>query len=127
MTQVMEAEILIPASLFAESKRRFTSIRRPFVRGLGKTCSLVYSANVNEVLSEHYGEAYFPFAGRYDICKLPGSQQILFANISFPQEIRTPTLLDVFGYGPFASEAQNLLNDAHARVKVKLKAVRARK
>lgn len=49
------------------------------------------------------------------------------ANISFPQEIRTLTLPDFFGYGPFASEAKTLLNDAHDRVKGKLKAMRARK
>jgi len=87
----------------------------------------LYSTTVNEMLREHYGEADFPFAGRYDIRKLPGSQQILFANISFPQEIRTPNLPDFFGYGPFASEVKKLLNDAHERVKVKLKALRTRK
>ena len=87
----------------------------------------LYSATMNEVLREHYGEAYFPFAGRYDICKLPGSQQILFANTSFPPEIRTPTLPNFLGYGPFATEVKKLLDDAHERVKVKLKASRTRK
>lgn len=87
----------------------------------------LYSTTVNEVLREQYGGAYFPFTGRYDISKLPGSQQILFANISFPQEIRTPTLPDFFGYSPFSDEVKRLLNATHERVKVKLKAMRTRK
>jgi hypothetical protein len=84
----------------------------------------LYLTTLSEVLKERYGDRCFPFAGRYDIRKLPRCQQILFANISFPQDIRTPTLPDFFSYGPFASEVKELLSDTHERIKTKLKTMK---
>ncbi len=84
----------------------------------------LYSTTLNEVLKERYGDLYYPFAGRYDIRRLSKSQQLLFANISFPQDIRTPTLPDFFSYEPFASEVKELLSHTHERIKTKLKTMR---
>jgi hypothetical protein len=86
-----------------------------------KIHSDLYSAKLSEVLQERYGAPYFPFAGRYRINELPRSQQLLFANISFPQDIRTPTLPDFFSYGPFVNEVKELLSNTHEEVKSKLK------
>jgi len=87
----------------------------------------LFSTTLNEVLEERYGGAYFPFAGRYDIRELPGSKQILFANNSFPQEIRTPTLPNFVSHDPFANEVKEVLSNTHERVKGKLKSRRTPK
>jgi hypothetical protein len=103
--------------------RKIDGVNRRYI----KVHPELYSITVNEILKEQYGDTYFPFAGRYEISKLPGSQQILFANISFPQEIRTPILPDFFGYSPFSGEVKRLLDATHERVKAKLRTMRTRK
>ncbi len=92
-----------------------------------KTQPELFAAILSEVLREKYGDAYLPFAGRYQIADLPSSQQILFANISFPQEIRTPLIPNFFDYGPFSDEVRKLFDETHQRVKVRLKEGRKRR
>jgi hypothetical protein len=68
-------------------------------------------------LTEEFGEPFLPFASRYAISGIPKQEQILFANISFPSEIRTPPLPRFLSYEPFLSEASRVLALTHQKVK----------
>lgn len=73
---------------------------------------------LNTCLIERYAEPAFPFAGRYSFDDLPlTGGQPLFANISFPPEIRAPSVPDFFKCESFLNDAREVLAMAHERVK----------
>jgi hypothetical protein len=82
---------------------------------------------LSDCLSTRYGDSYFPFASRYKIEELPKSSDILFANISFPHEIRTPELPSFLDYVPFTDEVRVIFAETHEKVKAVLKENRNRK
>jgi hypothetical protein len=69
------------------------------------------------VLTDKFGTPYLPFGSAYKISEITKRQDILFANISFPSEIRTPVLPSFFYHKPFIIEATRILNLAHERTK----------
>jgi hypothetical protein len=85
-----------------------------------------YRQALVDVLSEEFGEAFLPFASAYTISEIPKEKHVLFANISFPCQIRSPALPSFLSHGPFVREATRILGLAHERTKRALAAVRRR-
>jgi hypothetical protein len=81
--------------------------------------------SIAAVLTGEFGEPHLPFASRYRIADLPKCPQMLFANISFPDNIRTPSLPSFLHHPPFVNEASRVLNNAHELTKAE--AAQARK
>lgn len=87
----------------------------------------LFECILNERLTAKYGSNYFPFSSRYIIEDLPKVQDILFANFSFPSEIRTPDIPNFFEYQPFLNELRSLFEETHEEVKITLREQRKRK
>lgn len=83
-----------------------------------------YKVALSAVLEEEFDSPYLPFGSAYKIAEVPKRQHVLYANISFPSEIRTPALPSFVDYAPFANEACRILNLAHQRVKQELSSAR---
>ena len=76
--------------------------------------------SIAAVLTGEFGTPHLPFASRYRIADLPKYPQMLFANISFPDNIRTPSLPSFLHHQPFVDEASRVLNNAHELTKAAL-------
>jgi len=86
-----------------------------------KSDSVGFKAILEDCLRARYGDAYFPFASRYKLKDLPKQRDILFANISFPSEIRTPEIPSFLQYTPFLDEVSEVFAGAHDRMKIYLR------
>jgi hypothetical protein len=76
-----------------------------------------YRAALDTILTEQFGEPYLPFGSAYSISDVPKRLDVLFANYSFPKEVRTPLLPNFLHHAPFVAEAERILNLAHDRTK----------
>ena len=76
-----------------------------------------YRLALATILTEEFGRPFLPFASCYRISDLPKKEHILFANISFPSEVRMPALPSFLHYKPFLREATRVLSLAHERTK----------
>lgn len=76
-----------------------------------------FRQSLAEVLSERFGAPYLPFAKKYAVAELPLAQQMLFANISFPDEVRNPRLPSFSSHQPFVNEVRDIFAAAHERCK----------
>jgi len=83
-----------------------------------------YKLALAAILSRQFGEPYLPLASAYSISEIPKVADILFANISFPAEVRTPDLPNFLCFEPFIEQATRVLNLAHERTKEELAAAR---
>ena len=86
-----------------------------------KSDSIGFKAMLEDCLRVRYGDAYFPFASRYKLNDLPKRRDILFANISFPLEIRTPEIPSFLQYAPFLDEVREVFTEAHDKMKIYLR------
>jgi hypothetical protein len=84
----------------------------------------LYEAAVVEALRRRYGQDLLPLAGQYTVAELPRQPAILFANVSFPERIRTMDVPTVMRHGPVASAVTDLLHEARETVKAQLRASR---
>ena len=98
------------------------------IRGISqryiKSAPEMFEKNLSNLLSSKYGAPYFPFAHRYNINEIPKQSDLLFANISFPPEIRTPKLPNFLELHSFIDEVKELFDKAHEIVKLELKETR---
>lgn len=83
-----------------------------------------YRQNLEAVLTEEFGQPFLPLASRYTLSEIPKVERVLFANISFPREIRTPPLPSFLKHEPFLSEATRVFGLAHDRTKAALAVAR---
>ena len=83
-----------------------------------------YKVALAAVLSDQFDEPYLPLASAYKISEIPRVPDILFANISFPTEVRTPDLPSFLRCERFVQQATGVLNLAHERTKRDLAAAR---
>ncbi len=77
----------------------------------------LYEETTERVLQKRYGMAALPFGRRYDLTQVPRRNNVLFANISFPSELRAPALPDFLEYYPFLEEVRSVLAETHEAIK----------
>lgn len=110
---------LSPRTL-AEIGNHLPEVNRRYIRANRPLFELV----LEDVLTRRYGRAQFPFGDRYQLDNVPRRPDLLFANISFPDHIRTPTLPNFLNYGPFTDEVKEVLRETHELVKNSLRSSR---
>jgi len=86
-----------------------------------------YTEALEEILKVRYREPVFPFASRYKLSSIQRTTQLMYANISFPDEIRSPEIPDFLNYEPFTEEVRDICAVAHESVKTRLKTERRRR
>lgn len=125
------AELLMAYQLgFDLTPRSLIQVSTP-ISGLNRTYLTserdLFESSLGECLRSKYGDIYFPFASRFKLMDLPRREEILFANISFPSEIRTPELPSFLDHDAFTQEIRVLFGETHERVKGSLRQRRKRK
>lgn len=113
---------LSPESLVRISPR-VRGINRKYIRSHPE----VYVQAVQDVLILKYGQPVFPLASKYRIEDLPKKQEIVFANISFPRELRAPDLPNFYEHIPFIAEVSSIYSESHTLTKQMLAEQRRRK
>ena len=83
-----------------------------------------YKVALEEQLKKRYGEAIFPFASRYSLSSVPRKTHLMYANVSFPGEVRSPEIPDFLGYAAFTDEIREICAAAQESVKARIKARR---
>jgi DNA-directed RNA polymerase subunit RPC12/RpoP len=95
-----------------------------------KTQRDTFLRSVEAVLIARYQKPTCPILQKYNWNALPESTKcpyIVFANYSFPSDIRTPLIRQFFRDGQFKREIREILEEAHDRTKNLLKDARHRK
>jgi hypothetical protein len=72
---------------------------------------------LSEVLYERFSSASFPFAGNYDISETSRARYPLFANISLPENIRTPDFPNFYAYGKLMDDLRSVFKTTHEKYK----------
>lgn len=100
-----------------EGLMRLTPVLRGVQKRYIKSNPDEYKSALSAVLEEQYHSQFFPFGSVYQIADVPKRNHVLYANFSFPSEVRSPALPSFPDYEPFVIEATRILNLAHERVK----------
>ena len=72
---------------------------------------------LSEVLNECLGVDYFPFADNYDVGETARARYPLFANISLPDNIRTPDWPNFYAHNRLMNDLKNLFQITHDKFK----------
>jgi hypothetical protein len=72
---------------------------------------------LSEVLSECFSIDYFPFTSNYDVDKTTRARYPLFANISLPDNIRTPDLPNFYAHDRLMNDLKNVFQITHEKFK----------
>jgi len=84
----------------------------------------VYKEYLAATLTRRYGTPALPLAWLPPFDDLPKRRQLSFANVSFPDDIRYPTLPSVVESGAFRQVMSSLFDEVHALAKERLAADR---
>lgn len=74
---------------------------------------------LSEVLNERFSIDSFPFANNYDVEKTASARYPLFANISLPDNIRTPDLPNFYAHEGLMHDLKNLFQTTHEKFKAR--------
>jgi len=78
----------------------------------------IYSSALRLVLMERFGKESYPFFHKYYLNDVKWSPFPVFANISFPSEIRTPLLPDFLNHAPFKCELEEFFRCVYEKAKL---------
>lgn len=81
----------------------------------------LYQEKIAEALIEQFGAPAYPISERVKLEEVEGIPYPVFANVSFPPEIRTPPLPHIVRYPPFQAEMNAILKLADMKVKAATK------
>ena len=70
-----------------------------------------------EVLGECFSVDYFPFESNFDIGDTTNARYPLFANISLPDNIRTPDLPNFYAHDRLMNDLKNIFQKTHDKFK----------
>lgn len=72
---------------------------------------------LSETLSERFSVDFFPFASNYDVGETAYARYPLFANISLPDNIRTPDLPNFYAHDRMMNDLKNVFRITHEKFK----------
>lgn len=96
---------------------RITGVNRRYI----KLHPDLYIQKISSVLSVKFGKPSYPLCDRFSLGDIEGVGYPIFANISFPSDIRAPKLQNFFRHPPFQEEMNNIFKEVHEAVKSELK------
>lgn len=86
-----------------------------------KTEPIAYEEVTNEQLNIRFQDPYFPFASKINLHDVPKIHKVIYANYSFPENIRSIDVPDFLSFEPFMAELHSLFNDIHSIMKSKFR------
>jgi len=92
---------------------RLSGINRRYI----KLKPELYKQKINEVLIGKFGKPSYPLSSQFSLDSVEGIPYPIFANISFPPEVRTPRLPNLLHHAPFQSELASIFQEVHEAVK----------
>lgn len=105
-----------------------------FARGVREINLRYYKENPDlfenvlaEKLTQKYGRALLPFVSKFDIAEIRKKPRLIYANISFPQNMRQINVPDFLSYEPLMAEIYPLFADVHQQIKDGKRSSRPRK
>ncbi len=108
-------------NLSAEAMLRLATTLAGVNRRYLRSHHALYGEVLIAILRQRYGVDEYPFAKCFsleDVDKIPYP---LFANISLPDNVRTPHLPNLLHHSPFQKELGAFFNEVHETVKLRLK------
>ncbi|GAG08620.1 unnamed protein product [marine sediment metagenome] len=72
---------------------------------------------LSETLTERFTDDSFPFANNYDVGEITCARYPLFANISLPDNIRTPDLPNFYAHDRLMNDLKNVFQITHEKFK----------
>jgi len=76
-----------------------------------------FQSLLSETLTERFSAESFPFANNYDVENTTRARYPLFANISLPDNIRTPDLPNFYAHGKLMNDLKNVFQMTHEKFK----------
>ncbi|MES2636242.1 MAG: TerB N-terminal domain-containing protein [Pseudomonadota bacterium] len=70
-----------------------------------------------DTLNDDFGKPAYPFAANYELKNIKGIPYPIFANISLPNDIRSPSIPNFLQHPPFQQELGNFFQKIHDTVK----------
>ncbi len=107
---------ILPDMMF-KLAQKITGVNRRYI----KLHPELYKEKIVSVLSEKFGKPSYPISSRFSLTDIDGVSFPIFANISFPPDVRTPPLENFFRHAPFNDEMKSIFKDVHESVKIELK------
>jgi len=81
-----------------------------------------YKENIEKLLIEKFGKAGYPISAEFSLDDVEdGISYPVFANISLPSEIRSPSIPSFIDHAPFQEKMHSFFKEVHERVKIELK------
>lgn len=77
----------------------------------------LYKQKISDVLITRFGRPSYPLSSEFSLDNVEGIPYPIFANISFPPEIRTPHLPNLLRYAQFQGEMNAIFAEVHEAVK----------
>ena len=85
----------------------------------------MYQRALLEALRDRFGTESYPFAQNYKLDQVAGISYALFANISFGQDVRTPSLPNLLHHHPFVQEFETFFQYVHEKAKALRKSLKS--
>jgi len=83
----------------------------------------LFISTLKEIMCQKYGLDSFPINEVYKLEDLPKENEIIFANYSFPNELRNPLIPNFFKYDKFQNDIKELFLETTQIVRKKLKEI----
>lgn len=77
----------------------------------------LYQSVLVDMLNREFGKPSYPFADRFLLADVRGIPYPIFANISLPNEVRTPSLPNLLHHKPFQLELNAFFKKVHDSIK----------
>lgn len=90
-----------------------TGVNRRYMRLKPET----YKIQISNVLVEKFGHSSYPLTSKFTLDGVKGIPYPIFANISFPPEVRTPRLPNLLSHPAFHAEMSAFFKAVHEAVK----------
>lgn len=103
---------LLPDMMF-QLASRLPGVNRRYV----KLKPDLYKQKITDVLIGRFGKPSYPLSSQFQLDAVEGIPYPIFANISFPPEIRTPRLPNLLQHAQFQGEMGAIFQEVHEAVK----------
>jgi len=110
---------ILPDMMF-QLASRLSGVNRRYV----KLKPELYKQKISDTLIGKYGKPSYPLSSQFSLDKVEGIPYPIFANISFPPDVRTPRLSNLLQHAPFLSEMTTIFKEVHEAVKSESKGKR---
>jgi len=107
---------ILPDMMF-KLAQKITGVNRRYI----KLHPELYKEKIVGVLIEKFGKQSYPISRQFLLKDIDGVSFPIFANISFPPDVRTPPLENFFRHAPFNDKMKSIFKEVHESLKIELK------